>query len=101
MEIINIFNSKRLERKLDNGLTEVKEFWENEQLKAHYFVDEKNEKHGEYKLYYNNGKINTHCFYKDDQLHGEYKWYWFGRQALQHLLYENGKLMKDFLHGNN
>ncbi len=52
---------------------------------------------GEYKSWYENGKLYRHCFYKNDELDGEYKmWKKYG-QLYVHQLYKNGKLVKDYL----
>ena len=97
MEIIKDINSKRLERKLDDGLTEVKEFFDNGQLEYHYFEDENSEKHGECKWYYENGPLLEHRFYKNGKRHGECKSYRSNGQLWEHKLYENGELVKDYL----
>ena len=55
-----------------------------------YYKDDNGLKQGEYKSYYNNGKLDIHCYYKDDKLHGIYKSY-----------YTNGKLRNicNFING--
>lgn len=72
MEIINVINSKVLKRKLPNGLTEVKEFCDQGLIWKHYFLNENN------------------------QLHGEYKWYWEDGRLEFHYLYINGIIIKDY-----
>ena len=80
-------------------LEEIKMFYNNGQLKEHYFLNENNQYHGECKLYYDNGQLGSHYFYKNNKLHGEYKLYWNNSngQLYEHLLYENGKLIRDLL----
>ena len=73
MNIVDAIKSRSLERKLDNGLTEVKILYVNGQLSYHYFEDKNIKLHGEFKSWYSNGTLVKHCFY------------------------ENGKLIKDYL----
>ena len=94
MEIIKDILSKKLERKLPNGLTEVKEFWKNEQLKVHYFVDENSKLHGEYKFYYKNGQLYERCYFNDGLLHGEWKVYDPDGILHTYKLYENDELIE-------
>ena len=76
MEIIKDILSKRLARKLPNGLIEIKEF-------------------------YDNGQLLEHSFYKNGKKHGECKWYMIYGSLFLYELYENGKLIKDLLDENN
>ena len=41
-----------------------------------YYEDDNGLFQGEYKSYYDNGKIDAHCYYKDGQFHGIYKEYY-------------------------
>lgn len=98
MEIIKDINAKKIERKLDNGLTEVKIFFDTGEVEFHYFEDENGRYHGEYKEY---------CFYFSVNDHGlrYYRKYKSsindGLMLMSHVLYENDKIIKDYLHGNN
>ena len=76
MNIVKAIKSDRFERKLDNGLIEVKHESTNRKYKAHYFLDENSNFQGEYKYFHSNGTLSIHCFYKDGKRHGEYKWWW-------------------------
>ena len=118
MNIVEAINSKpeKISRKLSNGLTEVKEFHSNDQICAHYFLDENGKKHGEYKSWWSNGTLCIHryfendkrrgeykqwlangtllkhCYIKNGKLHGEYKSWWSNRTLCKHCYYEHGKL---------
>ena len=98
MKIIKDLNSKRLERKLPNGLTEVKEFFNDRQLMEHYFLNENGKRYGECKIYYPNGQLYAHCFFNENgEKHGEYKDYFYIGELKKHLLYENGEIIKENL----
>ena len=66
-------------------LTEIKTEY------VHYFVDENNLKHGEFKSYHENGNLDIHCHYINGKRHGEYKIYHHNGQLLCHCHYNNGK----------
>ena len=92
MEIIKDLNSDRLERKLDNGLIEVKEFdVDFGYLYKHYFINENDKLHGEFKRYDGNGQLWEQYFYKNGLKHGEYKWYYDNGQLREHSFFENGE----------
>ena len=61
-----------------------------------YYEDDNGLRQGEYKSYYNNGKLSVHCYFKDDKLHGIYKRY-----------HDNGNLknicnmVNDVIHGED
>ena len=69
MNIMDLFKQleklDRIERKLDNDLTEVKILFENGQLSYHYFLDKNRYMHGEYKSWLRNGTLFEHFFYKN------------------------------------
>jgi antitoxin component YwqK of YwqJK toxin-antitoxin module len=46
---------------------------------------------GEYKKWYENGKLDVHCFYNDRKLNGEYKHWNENGQLLNHCFYKQGK----------
>ena len=73
MKIVKDLKSDRLERKLSNGLTEIKIFWNNGQLWKHYFLDE------------------------NDNFHDEYKRYSISGNLIMHKLFEHGYCMKDLI----
>jgi antitoxin component YwqK of YwqJK toxin-antitoxin module len=52
---------------------------------------------GEYKQWYDNGKIFLHCFYKNDKKDGEHRKWHYNGQIWVHLLYKDGKIKKDYL----
>lgn len=64
-----------------NELIVKQEFYINGNIKTNYFEDDKGKKQGEYKLYFENGKLNEIRTYKDDKLCGSYLVY-----------YENGRI---------
>ena len=47
---------------------------------------------GEYKSFYENGKLLEHCFYKGGKLNGEYKWFWANGKLEEHCFYKDGEL---------
>ena len=98
MNIIKDINSKRLERKLDNGLTEVKEFFEDGELEYHYFLNENGSLHGEWKEYAFQIKSD---FLKFKYIRKYRKNVDEQTQLVVHKLYENGKIIKDYLEENN
>jgi antitoxin component YwqK of YwqJK toxin-antitoxin module len=55
-----------------------------------YFVDESGKKQGEYKEWYDNGQLATHCYYVDGKLHGEYKEWYSNGQTWVHCYYADG-----------
>lgn len=53
---------------------------------------------GEYKGWYSDGQLFTHCFYKDGDLDGEKKiWQIVGGKLEFYKLYRKGKVIKDYL----
>lgn len=69
-----------------------KEYWSNGNLCREYYVNDKGEKHGEYKHYHTNGKLYIHCFYKHGECHGEYKQYYDDGKLHTHCFYKDGEL---------
>ena len=63
----------------------------------HYYENDKGQLHGEYKEYYDNGKIKIHHNYHNGQNHGEYKWYSNESGALFNIYYANNKKVHDFI----
>ena len=97
MNIVDIIKSKPeiIERKLSNGLTEVKYFYSNGQIHFHYFEDEHDKKHGEYKCWYNDGTLFEHCYFEHGEKHGEYKRWWENGTLCEHCYYEHGEKLKN------
>lgn len=63
--------------------------------KGLYFSGYKGE--SEFKEWWGNGQLWTHCFYKDNKLDGEYR-YWNDKGKLEvHQLYKNDRIVKDYL----
>ena len=93
MNIVDVIKSKPeiLKRKLNNNLTEVKDFYSNGQNNAHYFEDENGKLHGEYKWWYDNGTLATHCYYEHGERHGEYKSWYYNGTLCEHCYYEHGE----------
>ena len=90
MNIVKAIKSDRFERKLDNGLTEVKQESTEKKWKSHWFEDENGKKQSEYKSWYENGTPREQCFYKDGKRHGEYK-LWYDNGTLYELcFYKDG-----------
>jgi len=53
---------------------------------------------GEYKEWYENGKLWVHCFYKNGKKNGEYKEWWKDENELYaHLLLKNNEVVEDYL----
>ena len=98
MNIVDALKSKKITRKLSNGLTEVKEFHNNWKIYKHYFLDENDKLHGEHKRWwYRNGTLSEHCYYEHGKLHGEYKWWLKDGTLYEYSHWKNGKLIKDYL----
>ena len=56
-----------------------------------YYKDAQGRCQDESKWYYSNGRLGSHCWYKDGKLHGEYKWYNEDGSLSRHTYFENGK----------
>ena len=71
-------------------------WWYNDgQLGVHcFFVN--GEEHGECKLWHENGQLEEHCFYVNGRLHGEYKSWYDNGQLREHCFYVNGRLHGEF-----
>ncbi len=54
------------------GNGEFKQWYESGKMLEHSFWKNR-KKEGEYKRWYNDGQIYEHAFYKNDKLNGEYK----------------------------
>jgi antitoxin component YwqK of YwqJK toxin-antitoxin module len=63
----------------------------------HYFIDNKNQKQGEYKKYFLDGKINVLCYYTDNRLNGPYSSYYFNDQIKTECNYKNNKIDGNYL----
>ena len=93
MNIVDIINSKpeKIKRKLSNGFTEVKILFNDNNLSYHYFLDENDKKHGEYKSWWKDGTLSEHYYYENGELHGEYKSWYYNGTLWEHCYYEHGK----------
>jgi antitoxin component YwqK of YwqJK toxin-antitoxin module len=67
------------------GLTEIKNDTE------HYFIDENDQRHGEYKRWYLDGQLWAHCYYVDGNIHGEFKEWYLDGKLWEHCFYVDGK----------
>ena len=73
------------------GEGEYKEWWKNGQLWTHCFYKQGN-KIGEYKRWWRNGQLMTHCFYNGQgSKEGEFKEWGYSRQLLVHCFYRGIK----------
>ena len=101
MNIVNSIHKRILRRKLDNGLIEVKEFFENGQLWTHYFLDKDGSYQGKLDHWYDNGQIHEIINYKDDKMHGVYKCWRKNGELLSHELWNNDTIIKDYIFEKN
>ena len=58
----------------------------------HYYLNDKGQKHGEYKDYHDNGQLFRHCYH----VNGQQSYYKNG-QLFRHCYYNNGDEVHDFL----
>jgi antitoxin component YwqK of YwqJK toxin-antitoxin module len=56
-----------------------------------YWINIEGKKDGEYKLWWDDGKLRQHCFYKDGKEEGEYKEYYHDGKLYKHCFYKDGK----------
>ena len=61
-----------------------------------YYEDDNGLRQGEYKDYYDNGKLDIHCYYKDNKYHGIYKEYYYNGK-----LYNICNFINDEIHGED
>ena len=61
-----------------------------------YWVNDKGQKHGEYKSWHSEGQLREHSFYVNDVLHGEAKLWHENGQLISHCFYVNGRLHGEF-----
>jgi antitoxin component YwqK of YwqJK toxin-antitoxin module len=70
---------------------EYKRWHSNGKLQSHcHYKNGKLE--GECKTWYDNGQLWIQCFYKNDRLHGEYKTWLKNGKLVKHCFYYNNKL---------
>lgn len=69
---------------------EYKEWWSNGRLGTHCFYIN-NVMHGEFKEWHDNGLKWVECFYVNGNQHGEYKLWWQNGQLKVHAMFVNGK----------
>ena len=120
MKIIKDLNSDRLERKLPNGLLEVKDI-DCFGIKHHYFLNKNkyivgeykkffannilfeciqyrnSRKHGIHKKYNHDGTIHLHREFKNGRLHGDYIQYNHKGKITLHEVYKEGKMVKKYV----
>ena len=67
--------------------------------RSEYWVNDKNQRHGEYKGWWDDGhgKLSTHCFYFNGKEHGECKWWYDNGKLVSHDYYHRGKKVRDLL----
>lgn len=51
----------------------ITRYYTNGNKSREFYVDENARKLGEYKAWYKNGQLMTHCFYRHGYSHGEFK----------------------------
>lgn len=61
----------------------------------HFFLDENDLIQGEYKSFYESGKLRTHCIVKDNKLHGEDRRYDANGTLLRSRLLVDGEVVVD------
>ena len=61
--------------------------------KCEYWVNDKNQLHGEYKLWWPNGQLKEQCFWVNDTPHGEGKGWNRDGSVSFHYIWANGKLV--------
>jgi hypothetical protein len=69
-------------------ITEYKYYYDNGNLKLHYYMKE-NKFHGEYKCYYENGNIEIDAYYKNGDLNKNYKTYDAHAVLTEHIFYRD------------
>ena len=71
--------------------------WHSEgQLREHsFYVND--QRHGEFKIWHENGQLGKHCFYVNGENHGEYKWWLSDGQLGGHSFFVNGKEVRDLI----
>ena len=75
-----------------NNLKEVKTYFSNEKIYQHYFINENDEKEGEYKDWWHGGQQWEISYYKDGKKNGESNvWYYNGQEYLV-CNYKNNKV---------
>ena len=52
---------------------------------------------GEFKSWYETGKMYKHCFYKNSKLEGEFKRWHENGEFFIHCLFKDGEVIKDYL----
>ena len=62
-----------------------------------YWLNDKKQQHGEYKLWWPNGKLSTHCFYFNGKINGEYKLWGKDGELIDHEYWCHGKRVRDLI----
>ena len=62
-----------------------------------YWVNDNNERHGEYKLWWPNGQLKEQCFWFNNKMHGEGKWWESDGELKCHEYWSHGKIVRDLL----
>ncbi len=61
-----------------------------------YWINDKDQHHGEFKSWWDNGQLREHFFCVNDEMHGERKWWYKSGKLISHEYWSNGKLVLDF-----
>ena len=64
-------------------------YYSDKKIKEIYYTIN-NKYEGEYKIWWDNGQLFKHCFYKNDLLDGEYKLWHLDKKLWIHRFYKNG-----------
>ena len=62
-----------------------------------YWLNDNGQRHGECKLWYDNGQLRVHCFFVNGRFHGEFKWWYENDQIREHRFYVNGDFVRDLI----
>jgi hypothetical protein len=72
---------------------ECKIWWDNGELREHYFYKD-GKLEGEYKSWYDNGQLTTYCTFKNGKEHGECKSWHENGKLWVHCFYNESKLVE-------
>ena len=62
-----------------------------------FWVNNKDEWHGEYKAWWFNGQLKEQCFWVNNKMHGEGKWWESDGELKCHEYWSHGKIVRDLL----
>ena len=75
---------------------EYKGWYNDGKLQIHCFY-KNGFREGVYKSWHKNGKLLHHCFCKNDKIEGESKMWYKNGKLHSHRFYKNGEIVKDYL----